>query len=171
LAQHCSLELTTHSTAETWELGAQLGRLLQPGHVVALIGELGAGKTCLTQGIATGLGVERNVTSATFIMVNEYLTARDDKLCHVDCYRFAADGAAQALGIGLDELLDGEAICVVEWADRIESLLPPDHLQVTLTYLDESTRRFCFVAFGDQHAALLADLKAQRLGSSETTFG
>jgi len=166
LAQHCPLELTTHSAAETRELGGQLGRLLQPGHVVALIGELGAGKTCLTQGIAAGLGVERAVTSPTFIMVNEYPTARASRLCHVDCYRLAVDGAREALGIGLDELLHGEAICVVEWADRIELLLPPDHLRVTLTYVDECTRHVQLTPLGARHEALLMSLKSQRQRSS-----
>jgi tRNA threonylcarbamoyladenosine biosynthesis protein TsaE len=135
--------------------------------VVALIGELGAGKTCLTQGIAVGLGVERAVTSPTFIMVNEYPTATAARLCHVDCYRLADDGTREALGIGLGDLLHGESICVVEWADRIELLLPPDHLRVTLAYVGESTRRLHIEALGDQHKPLLMSLRALRERGSE----
>jgi tRNA threonylcarbamoyladenosine biosynthesis protein TsaE len=166
LTHHTFLELTTHSGAETQALGKRVGRLLQPGHVVALVGELGAGKTCLAQGIAAGLGVERAVTSPTFIIVQEYRIPQGVTLCHVDCYRFAADGAAEGLSIGLDELLGGDVICVVEWADRIETLLPADHLRVTLTYVDHSTRHLHFTAQGDRHEALLERLQAQMLNLS-----
>ena len=99
MAQHLTLELITHSAAETQELGQQLGRFLQPGHVIALVGDLGAGKTCLAQGIARGLGVENPVTSPTFIIISEYRTASGAVLYHIDCYRFEENGVAQALAI------------------------------------------------------------------------
>ncbi|MDH7485634.1 MAG: tRNA (adenosine(37)-N6)-threonylcarbamoyltransferase complex ATPase subunit type 1 TsaE [Anaerolineae bacterium] len=166
LAQHSTLELTTHSAAETQESGERLGRLLQPGHVVALIGELGTGKTCLTQGIARGLGVEGPVTSPTFIMVNEYRTAGGAVLYHIDCYRFQEQGMSEALAIGVDELLGGDGICVVEWAERIEPLLPPDRLTVTLLYVNHTARRLCFEASGERHTALLNSLKVQSLRGS-----
>jgi tRNA threonylcarbamoyladenosine biosynthesis protein TsaE len=166
LAQQTSLEVTTGSAHETHEVGELVGRLLQPGHVVALVGELGAGKTCLTQGIAAGLGVERSVTSPTFILVNEYTTARGMRLCHVDCYRFATDGTSEAVGIGLDELLGGDSICVVEWADRVAALLPPEHLWVVLSYVDHTTRHLRFTAYGDRHGALLSGLIAQTQSSA-----
>lgn len=160
LVQHPTLVLVTRSAAETQRLGERLGQLLQPGHVVALIGELGAGKTCLTQGIARGLGVDGPVTSPTFIMVNEYPTPKGVKLYHIDCYRFEENAVTQALSIGVDELLGGDGICVVEWAERIEPLLPGDHLAVILAYVDPTTRRFRFQAGGQRHAALVRQLKA-----------
>lgn len=161
LAQHFTLELTTHSAVETQESGERLGRLLQPGHVVALVGELGTGKTCLTQGIARGLGVEGPVTSPTFIMVNEYRTAGGAVLYHIDCYRLQEQGVAEALAIGVDELLGGDGICVVEWAERIEPLLPPDRLAVTLVYVNHTTRRLHLKASGERHIILLHDFKVQ----------
>jgi len=153
--------LTTRSAAETQELGERLGQLLQPGHVVALVGELGAGKTCLTQGIARGLGVEGPVTSPTFIMVNEYRTASGATFYHIDCYRFEKNGVAQALVIGVDELLGGDGICVVEWAERIEPLLPQERLTVTLIYVDHSSRHLRFEASGQRHVTLLQRLNAE----------
>ncbi len=165
MAHHLTLELITGTADKTQEIGERLGRLLQPGHVIALIGELGAGKTCLTQGIARGLGVAEPVASPTFIIVNEYRTAGGAVLYHVDCYRFQEDGVAEALAIGMDELLGGDGICVVEWAERIEPLLPPDRLNVTLVYVDHTTRGLRFAACGAQHVAMLNDLKAQRFGS------
>lgn len=167
MVQHVTLELTTHSAAETQELGERLGRLLQPGHVVALVGELGAGKTCLTQGIARGLGVEPPVTSPTFIMVNEYRTGSGAGLYHIDCYRFEENGVAQALAIGVDELLGGEHICVVEWAERIEPLLPHERLTVTMVYVNHTTRRLYFEAGGLRHTVLLNGLKVRRFESSK----
>ena len=162
MAQHPTLVLVTHSAAETQRLGERLGQLLQPGHVVGLVGELGAGKTCLTQGIARGLGVDGPVTSPTFIMVNEYPTGKGVRLYHIDCYRFEKDAVTQALSIGVDELLGGDGICVVEWAERIEPLLPRDHLVVTLAYVDPTTRRLRFEASGQQHAALVHRLGVER---------
>lgn len=167
LVQDLTLELTTTSTAETQRLGDQLGRLLRPGHVVALVGELGAGKTCLTQGIARGLGVEEPVTSPTFIMVNEYRTADGAALYHIDCYRLDENGVAEALAIGMDELLGSDGICVVEWAERIEPLLPHERLAVTLVYVDHVTRHLHFMASGERHTALLNGLKVQEVQSSE----
>ncbi len=160
LVEDLVLQLTTGSAAETQRLGGQLGQLLRPGHVVALVGELGAGKTCLTQGIARGLGVEEPVTSPTFIMVNEYRIADGVAFYHIDCYRLDENGVAEALAIGMDELLGSGGICVVEWAERIESLLPHEHLAVTLAYVDHTTRHLQFVASGERHIALLNGLKA-----------
>ena len=167
MERHVTLEVITISAVETRHLGEQLGRLLRSGQVVALIGELGAGKTCLAQGIASGLGVERPVTSPTFIIVNEYRTAGGETFCHVDCFRFPADGAPEALGMGMDEMMDEDSICVVEWADRIEPLLPLDHLRVTLTYVNHRTRRLCFEALGDQSRALVNNLRDLRHGNRE----
>ena len=145
--------LTTHSEAETEALGAALGRLLQPGDVLALVGDLGAGKTCLTRGVARGLGVDEPVTSPTFILVAEYATARGFPLYHADCYRFER-AEAEALAIGLDELLLDDGVAVVEWAERIEPLLPPDHLRITLAVLDDARRQLTFQPSGLRAAEL-----------------
>jgi len=171
LERHATLEIISTSAVETRRLGEQLGRLLRRGQVVALIGELGAGKTCLTQGIASGLGVERPVTSPTFIIVNEYRTADGETFCHVDCFRFPADGAPEALAMGMDEMMGEDAICVVEWADRIEPLLPPDHLRVTLTYVNHRTRRLRFEGHDGQSLPLVNSLRDLRHGRREVASG
>lgn len=145
-------DLITHSEAETEALGVALGRLLQAGDALALVGDLGAGKTCLARGVAGGLGVRGPVTSPTFILVAEYATARGFPLYHADCYRLER-AAAEAQAIGLDELLLGDGVAIVEWAERIEPLLPPDHLRITLTALDDS-RRLTFEPHGARAAEL-----------------
>ncbi len=154
----------THNEAETEALGAALGRLLQAGDVLALVGDLGAGKTCLARGVAAGLGVNEPVTSPTFILVAEYATARGFPLYHADCYRLE-QAAAEALSIGLDELLLDNGVAVVEWAERIEPLLPPDHLRITLTALDDSRRQLIFAPRGARAAEL-----ARRIFNGQCSF-
>jgi tRNA threonylcarbamoyladenosine biosynthesis protein TsaE len=147
------LTRTTHSETETEALGAALGRLLQPGDVLALVGELGAGKTCLARGVALGLGIAEPVTSPTFILVAEYATARGFPLYHADCYRLEK-AAAEAQAIGLDELLLDDGVAIVEWAERIEPLLPPDYLRITLAVLDDTRRELTFEPHGSRSTEL-----------------
>lgn len=149
--------LLTHSESETEALGRALGRRLQPGDVVALVGDLGAGKTCLTRGIAAGLGIEEPVASPTFILVAEYPTASGFPLYHADCYRLD-NPAREAEDIGLDELMADHGAVVVEWADRIAALLPPDHLRVTLEIVDDHSRRITLEPTGPRAARLVDGL-------------
>lgn len=143
----------TNSEGETEALGAALGRLIQAGDVLALVGDLGAGKTCLTRGIARGLGIDEPVTSPTFILVAEYTAAAGFPLYHADCYRLE-QAAAEAQAIGLDELLLDGGVAVVEWAERIEPLLPPDHLRITLIALDDKRRELAFEPHGPRAAEI-----------------
>jgi tRNA threonylcarbamoyladenosine biosynthesis protein TsaE len=161
--------VTTHSAAETFQLGQRLGATLQAGQVVALHGDLGAGKTVLTQGIANGLGIAAKVTSPTFTLVNEYRRDNGDWLIHIDCYRLGnptqADGALEAAFFGLEEILDRtDAIIVIEWAARVATLLPPDYLQITLTYdpLSADQRQLQFIAYGSQSTQVLQQLQSGR---------
>ncbi len=139
--------LITHDETETEALGQALGRVLQPGDVLALVGDLGAGKTCLARGVARGLGIDEPVTSPTFILVAEYKTAAGFPLYHADCYRLE-QAAAEALGIGLDELLLDDGVAIVEWAERIEPLLPADHLRITIEVIDDTRRQLTFEPHG-----------------------
>ncbi|MFZ2362338.1 MAG: tRNA (adenosine(37)-N6)-threonylcarbamoyltransferase complex ATPase subunit type 1 TsaE [Anaerolineae bacterium] len=152
--------LITHNETETETLGAALGRLMQPGDVLALVGDLGAGKTCLTRGVARGLGIDEPVTSPTFILVAEYTTARGFPLYHADCYRLER-AAAEAQAIGLDDLLLDDGVAVVEWAERIESLLPADHLRITLAVLDDTRRQLIFEPHGPRAAQLVQQLPGE----------
>lgn len=157
---------TTAAVTETFQLGQQLGQLLQSGQVVALHGDLGAGKTVLTQGLAAGLGVTARVTSPTFTLVNEYPRANGGWLLHIDCYRLGnpsqEDGALEAAFFGMEEILDrADAIVVIEWAARVAALLPPDHLQITLSY-DSATpeqRQIQFSGDGPQSVQVIAQLQ------------
>jgi tRNA threonylcarbamoyladenosine biosynthesis protein TsaE len=112
------------------EFGRQLARSLKPGDVVALTGDLGAGKTCLVKGIAAALGVTHEVTSPTFTLIHEY-----PPLAHVDLYRLDS-----AYGIGLEEYLAAPWITVIEWAEKAAALLPPHTKRIRLTVVDDATR-------------------------------
>lgn len=154
----------SHSVDETKALGRQIGKLLQPGMVVALCGHLGAGKTAITQGIAAGLGIAATVTSPTFIFVNEYATPAGHTLLHIDSYRLGNEpdeAALEALTFGLDEILSrDDAIVIIEWADRLGKLLPNDHLQITLHYTEDEpdSRSITCIAYGPLSTALLMAL-------------
>lgn len=117
--------------------GRQLAASLKPGDVVALSGELGAGKTCLVKGIALGLGVPQQVTSPTFTLVHEY-RGGTLPLYHVDLYRL--DSVAQALAIGIEDYFDGPGVTVIEWAEKIEPLLPERTMRVRIDITGELTR-------------------------------
>ncbi len=124
------LQIQSPSAEFTQEIGRTIGENASAGDVVLLTGELGAGKTCLTQGIALGLGVEGYVRSPTFVLMTRHhgrLT-----LHHVDLYRMGSP--AEAWDLGLDEQLFGEGICVIEWADRAAELFPEDCLWIDLDY-------------------------------------
>ena len=151
------LELVSHSSDETHAIGAQLGQHAQPGDVLLLTGELGAGKTTLTQGIAQGLDVAERPRSPTFVMATEYHGRLP--LYHLDLYR--VDHVAELGELGLDEYLSGEGVTVVEWADRAPHAFPADCLWISLESIDEDTRRLSMTADGDRHVALLASLKSR----------
>lgn len=128
----------SHSAAETIAFGRQLAATLQPGDVLALTGDLGAGKTCLVKGIAAGLGIPHDVTSPTFTLIHEYNGGRCP-LAHIDLYRLATLPAAVAIGI--EDYLGGSGVTVIEWAERIEPLLPVQTKRIRLTAIDEQTRQ------------------------------
>lgn len=128
-----TVELTSHSPAETQAFGRCLAALLRPGDVVLLEGDLGAGKTCLAQGISSGLGVTEPVSSPTFTLIHEHpgrLT-----VFHLDAYRLSDPGEAE--GLGLEEILGGEGVALVEWAERIADFLPANLLRVELEPVPE----------------------------------
>ncbi len=131
------LTIVTRSAGETLSLGRRLGRLLGPGTVLALRGELGAGKTCFVQGLARGLGVkEDHVVSPTFVLVREYRGRLP--LYHIDLYRLSAGREVESLG--LEEYLEGEGVCAVEWAEKAEGILPASGPRITLTLRSASSR-------------------------------
>jgi len=132
--------LISRSPEETFRIGKALAEDLEAGDLIALTGELGTGKTCLTQGIASGLGVPDHyaVTSTTFTLVNEYPGQRLN-LYHLDVYRLA--GSSDLAEMGWEEYLYGDGVVVVEWAEKVLGALPDDSIFVVMTYLDEHERR------------------------------
>ena len=128
----------THSPEETQAIGRQIGETLKVGDIIALVGDLGTGKTCLTQGIARGVGIASHevVNSPSYTLINEY--AGNIPIYHIDLYRLEHHG--EIVDLGLEEFLEGNGICIIEWADRMFNLLPANHIQITMTWVDETTR-------------------------------
>jgi tRNA threonylcarbamoyladenosine biosynthesis protein TsaE len=154
----------TSSPEETHLLAEHLGRLLEPGDVVALVGELGTGKTLFAQGLAQGLDVPVSfaITSPTFTLVNEY--PGRIPFYHLDLYRIA--GAAQCLDLGLEELIYGHGAAAIEWAERLGPELPEERLEVHLNFTGESSRLIEVRAFGRRMKERLARLAAVRKSCS-----
>jgi tRNA threonylcarbamoyladenosine biosynthesis protein TsaE len=131
------LQIFTSSPEETQKAGQVLGEQAQPGNIFLLTGPLGAGKTSLTQGIARGLGVAGYARSPTFVLATRYQGRLT--LHHVDLYRI--NDPLEAWDLGLEELLAGDDVCVVEWADRAEEIFPEDSLWIILAYAPEENQR------------------------------
>lgn len=132
-----SLDLVSHSPEETFRIAAELLADLHPPVVLALHGELGAGKTCFVQGLAQALGVRATVNSPTFTIVNEYQAACP--LHHIDLYRI--NSPEEALALGLDGYLYGEGITAIEWAERVAELLPPSAVHVRMSVGEQPDER------------------------------
>lgn len=144
----------THAPEATRVIAAQLAELLEPGDVLTLSGDLGAGKTTFTQGLAEGLGVEDTVNSPTFTLIREY--EGRVPLYHMDVYRLGEQASSDDLGI--EEYLYGDGVSVIEWADFIQSLLPEDYLQVMIRKLGETEREITITGQGKRSSELVEEL-------------
>jgi len=144
--------ITTKSAEETIKLGRNLSKLLKPGDVLGLIGELGSGKTTLVRGIASGLGVKEKegVASPTFVLVKEY--RGKIPVFHLDLYRL--DSIKDIESLGVEEYLFDQGVCLIEWAEKMRMLLP-DYLQVNLKVIGESKREIGFRAHSKRYQTLL----------------
>ena len=131
------MEYITHSPAQTEAVGAALAQILKPGTVIAYRGDLGAGKTAFTRGLARGLGVKESVTSPTYTIVNEYLGGKMP-LFHFDMYRLGSED--ELFDIGWEDYLDRCGVCAVEWSENVWGAME-DAIVVTITRLDEDTRK------------------------------
>ena len=151
------IDALTKSADDTRELGAALASIVTRGDVVLLAGDLGAGKTTLTQGFARGLGITEQVTSPTFVLMRPY----DGRLplVHVDAYRL--EHLQEVIDLGLPELLDDGAVAVIEWGDVVAPALPPDFLEVRLEYREGEDEREVHLRYaGPRWAARNAALRA-----------
>ena len=142
------MKLISDSREQTLEMGRLIGAILERGDIVALIGELGSGKTCLTQGMAKGLGVEENVpvVSPTFTLINEY--PGKVPLIHLDVYRLS--GPRDLEDMGYEEYFEGGGIIVIEWAEKIRDILPAKTLFISMRYIDENTREMILEGPGEK---------------------
>jgi len=148
---------TTLSPQETEAIGEAVGSQLVAGDVVALIGELGSGKTCFTKGVAAGMGIDRAIpiVSPTFTLINEYPGRLP--LYHFDLYRIST--MAQILDLGCEEYFGGRGVAVIEWGERAGGLLPEEHVRVEFFFEDESMRKIAFKSVGSRFTAMLNRLK------------
>lgn len=141
--------------SQTEALGAALGGALREGGVVALIGPLGAGKTRLAQAIAKSLGADPSeVSSPTFVLIQEYAAAVP--LYHCDAYRLKS--VDEFLDLGIDEMLAGPGVVLIEWADRVADVLPRDHLRVEITVKGQTQREFALHGAGPISAAIVGEV-------------
>ena len=148
-----SLEIISRSTEQTRRVGMRLGALLKPGDMVALVGDLGSGKTTLVQGIAAGWGSLDTVSSPTFVIVNVYRHTGGLRLFHLDAYRL--NGSTEALDLDLESMLD-QGPMIVEWAERVQSVLTDQGLWVQLNYIDDVQRDLIFSGRGQYYEDLLS---------------
>jgi len=148
----------TNSPEETREVGRKLAPLLRPDDVLALCGTLGAGKTCLVKGLARGLGVEdeREVSSASFLLLKQHEGRL--RLNHFDAYRLHDEADLEA--IGCDEIFHSGGVSMIEWADRVEGCLPPEHFIIEIQVKGEHRRAFTLYAQGPHCKERLSDMAA-----------
>lgn len=141
--QNPNLQITSHSLAETMQIGQKIGAALKGGEVIALIGPLGSGKTHLIKGIAAGLGAadSRRVTSPTFVLINEYTGPKMRlDVYHVDAYRL--ESVAEFEMLGFDDLCRPDSVVLIEWADKVQSALQNvDTMQIELSHIDQNERQ------------------------------
>jgi len=149
------MNLRSESPEETQRLGEEMGRLARQGDLFLLVGGLGAGKTCLTQGIAWGLGIAGYATSPSFVVINQYWGRLP--LYHIDLYRL--DSIEEVIELGLDDYLYGSGVCVVEWAEKAADVLPTEHLLVELSFLSDTSRHLVLNPSGERYVEMLSQLK------------
>lgn len=148
------INTVSESPQETQQVGMQLGKLSQPGDVFLLVGGLGAGKTCLTQGIAWGLGIEGYAASPSFVLINQYRGRLP--LYHIDLYRL--DSIEEVNELGLDDYLYGNGVCVVEWAEKAWAVLPRENLTVEMSFLSDTSRSITIKPNGKRYIEMISQL-------------
>ncbi|KZL39191.1 tRNA (adenosine(37)-N6)-threonylcarbamoyltransferase complex ATPase subunit type 1 TsaE [Secundilactobacillus collinoides] len=155
-----TIEKIVTSPEETMTIGQKLAPFLQAKDIILLDGDLGAGKTTFTKGLALGLGIKRNVKSPTFTIIREYQEGRLP-LYHMDVYRLEEGGGDE---LGLDEYFNGDGVSVVEWSQFVESELPEDYLRIAFHRQDETgeeQRKMTFLPKGKRFETIVKKLEAQ----------
>ena len=156
-----SFTVVTHSEQETRRWGTRLARLLHGGEIIGLVGELGAGKTCLVRGVAEGLEVSKNawIRSPSFTLINEYEGRLP--IYHIDLYRIG--GREETEGLNLREYLYGDGVSLVEWFEHLPAEEADEYLELRMTHAGGNRRRLNFISHGERYEKLLAEFKVPRL--------
>jgi tRNA threonylcarbamoyladenosine biosynthesis protein TsaE len=148
------LEFKSSSPEYTRRIGFAIGVSIKPGDIILLSGDLGTGKTCLTQGIANGMGVSDYVRSPTFVLVTIHQGSMP--LYHMDLYRI--EGVPEAIGLGIDEYLYGDGVSVIEWADKAIDVFPRPYILINLYHKSKRSRLIQFHPFGERYETLVSDV-------------
>jgi tRNA threonylcarbamoyladenosine biosynthesis protein TsaE len=156
-----TMEFISRSAEQTRRVGMRLGAMLQSGDVIGLVGDLGAGKTTLMQGITAGWGSLDPVSSPTFVLVNVYRRSENQSLYHLDAYRLS--GPAEAEDLDLDALIENGPL-VVEWADRIQAVLPVERLWLNMRWIEAEQRDLLITAYGLRYQVMLRNFRRQVFG-------
>lgn len=149
-----SINFITHSKEETRELGEFIAKFIRRGEVILLTGDLGAGKTTFTGGLGKGLGLDEDVVSPTFNIMKCYFKARIP-MYHIDAYRLEG----QNLELGLEEYIDGDGVCLIEWPKFIESLIPDERLEISIFHRGGDDREFVIESKDHRFDELIEALK------------
>src|SRR5665648_589719 len=149
-----NLTIITNSPEETKKIGKEVGKLVRPGDLLAFSGELGAGKTCFIQGISKQLEVKDYVPSPSFPIINE--NPGKIPIYHFDLFRL--NSAEEVLEVGYEEYFYGEGLTVIEWAEKIEQLLPKEHLKIDIKFKDRYERIISFISQEDRFKKFLKEL-------------
>ncbi|MBN2048520.1 MAG: tRNA (adenosine(37)-N6)-threonylcarbamoyltransferase complex ATPase subunit type 1 TsaE [Anaerolineaceae bacterium] len=154
-------EFISNSAEQTRRLGMRLGSLLQTSMLVCLTGDLGSGKTTLTQGLTSGWGSSDPVSSPTFVLINEYYRLDGEVFFHLDTYRLGSSFEAEELD--LDMMIDS-GVLVIEWAERIRDVLPQEALWIECEYISGDKRRFVFKPVGGRYEMLVEEFRKRSFG-------
>ena len=182
-----TLDIISHSSAQTQRLGMQLGKLLGEGELLLLDGQLGTGKTTFTQGLAKGMGIEEVVSSPTFTLLKEYAGAQrplsdgvrgqsgrilrkhqagGPALYHFDLYRL--DVPEEIIELGFEDYFYSSGVCVVEWADKAEALWPDERLYIRMKVMNETERSILFIATGAHYCELLRQFQKKSYATASS---
>ena len=151
------LYLVSNSPQDTQKLGVLLGRLAQEGYIFLLTGDLGSGKTCLTQGIAKGLKIKAKIISPTFVLVREYYGRIP--LFHMDLYRL--NNIEEIINLGLEQYLDNKGLSVIEWAEKGLPVFPRENMLIKLSYISTNKRNLLVQPNGDIYQKLIKNIAKQ----------
>jgi tRNA threonylcarbamoyladenosine biosynthesis protein TsaE len=156
-----SLEVFSRSPEQTRRVGMRLGGFLEPGDVICLQGDLGAGKTTLVQGLAQGWGSLDDVSSPTYVLVNIYRRPDANRLFHLDAYRL--ENISEAEELDIEDMLNQGPV-VIEWSERMVPILPDERLWIQLSYQDDEHRSMVITAHGERYIHLLAEIRQSVFG-------